>query len=200
MDFGDLIIILLFLLPVLQRIFGKKKPAQTPKRQPAPTGETGEAGNWPPPEMDDPLGEALRQIREALGETEPEPEPVAPAPATRPSEFHATPWQTERTGEFHEVGAFEHEEHGFGRSNPLSEELFERQPAFQEQAATDRIKQKPLGSVDLTTPIEVKKVATSTKTSAAEYLRSRARAREALIMKEVLDPPRSRRPRRPGRH
>jgi hypothetical protein len=102
-----------------------------------------------------------------------------------------------REPEFHGLGAFEHEEHGFGRSNPLSEEVFERQPAFQKRGATDRIEQKPLKQVDLTTPIEVKKVASaSTSRSPADVLRDPARAREAFIMKEVLDPPRSLRRRR----
>lgn len=195
MDFGDLLILLLFLLPVLQRIFGKKQPAQKGKRpRPAPA----DVEEWQGAEMDDPLGEALRQIREALGEAEPEPEPVVTAP--RREGLRAPERPVNRPSEFHEIGAFEHEEHGFGLSNPISEELFEQRAAFDEQAATDRIKQKPLESVDLSTPIEVKKVATSSKTSAAEYLRSRKRAREAFILKEVLDPPRSRRPRRPGRH
>jgi hypothetical protein len=196
MDLGDLLILLLFLLPVLQRIFGKKQPAPPRKRRPVPTDE---AGDWPPQDMDDPLGEALRQIREALGETEPEPVASSPPPRPRPDEFRSTPRQPTRTPEFREIGAFEHEDHGFGLSNPISEELFEQRAPFQEQAATDRIKQKPLANVDLSTPLEVKKVAASSKTSAANYLRSRARAREALIMKEVLDPPRSRRPRHSGR-
>lgn len=190
MDFGDLIILLLFLFPIFSRLFGKKKPQQKRKR-PVPASERPTRPQ--PTEMDDPLAEALRQIREALGETEPEPK--------RPQ------WQTverplEAPSEFHEVGEFEHDEHGFGRSNPISEEVFEERPAFREMRdtnrltqGTDRIKQKPLKSVDLTTPIEVNRsLGTESTETTANALRDPKRAREAFIMKEVLGPPRSKRP------
>lgn len=192
MDLGDLLILLLFLFPVLSRLFGKKKPEPQRKRPlPSPDG----ADDWQSPTMEDPLGEALRQIREALGETEPEPEPLpqSPPPVSPPREFAPPVRGTKRPTEFREIGVYEHEEHGFGRSNPISEEMFERRPAFKGSGTTDRIKQKPLESVDLSTPIEVKKVAgPGAQKSRADVLRDPARAREAFIMKEVLGPPRSR--------
>ena len=192
MDIGDLLILLLFLLPVLSRLFGKKEPpAPQRKRRPAPRPDA--SGRSQPANLEDPLGEALRQIREALGETEPEREV---ATAERP---------LEAPSEFHEVGEFEHDEHGFGRSNPISEEVFENRPAFREMrdtnrlsdanriSVTDRIKQKPLKSVDLTTPIEVNRtLGTESTETTADVLRDPKRAREAFIMKEVLGPPRSR--------
>jgi hypothetical protein len=189
MDLGDLLILLLFLLPFLSRLFGKQdKP--TPQRQrPLPTPDGRERA--PRPDLEDPLGEALRQIREALGETETEPERPQRQTVERPLEAPA---------EFREVGEFEHDEHGFGRSNPLSEEVFENRPAYREmrgtdrldQMATDRIKQKPLKSVDLTTPLEVDRtVGTEATETTADALRDPKRAREAFIMKEVLGPPRS---------
>lgn len=186
MDIGDLIILLLFLFPVLSRLFGKKQPQQKRKR-PVPVSERPDRPQRT--EMEDPLAEALRQIREALGETEPEPEPEV-STVERPLE--APP-------EFREVGEFEHDEHGFGRSNPLSEEVFEDRPAYREmqdtsrlRASTDRIKQNALKSVDLTTPIEVNRsLGTEFTESTADALRDPKRAREAFIMKEVLGPPRS---------
>ena len=57
MDFGDIVILLLFLVPVLRRIFGKKQP--TPRPVPPPDGTTSRR-------IEDPLAEALRQIREAM--------------------------------------------------------------------------------------------------------------------------------------
>jgi hypothetical protein len=195
MDLGDLLILLLFLFPVLSRLFGGKKKPTPQRTRPLPRPDDAARR----PEAEDPLADALRQIREALGEVEPEPAPE-PAPPTpeppkplpeRPRPVLPKPV---REPEFRGLGAFEHEEHGFGRSNPLSEEVFERQPAFQNRGATDRIEQKPLKQVDLTTPIEVKKVAGPTlRRTTADVLRDPARAREAFIMKEVLDPPRSRR-------
>ena len=200
MDIGDLLILLLFLLPVLSRLFGKKEePAPQRKRRPAPRPDT--SGHSQPATLEDPLSEALRQIREALGETEPEPEvSTVERPRVQTIERPLEP-----PSEFHEIGEFEHEEHGFGLSNPISEEVFENRPAYQEMrrtdrigdagriSVTDRIKQKPLESVDLTTPIEVDRAlgAESTETT-ADVLRDPKRAREAFIMKEVLGPPRSR--------
>lgn len=188
MDLGDLLILLLFLFPVLSRLFGKKRPPQH-----TPSADSPSAA---PP--DDPLADALRQIREALGETTPEPPP--PKPPAEPERTvlppkPAAPAQA-RVPEFHGLGAYEHDEHGFGRSNPLSEETFERMPQPQRHDGTDRIDQRPLKNVDLTTPIEVKKVVPTTRSSLAEALQDPARAREAFVMYEVLGPPRSLRPRR----
>lgn len=195
MDLGDLLILLLFLFPVISRLFGGNKKPTPQRTRPLPRPDDAARR----PEVEDPLADALRQIREALGEVEPEPEPAPPPPSPpkplpeRPRPVLPAPV---REPEFRGLGAFEHEEHGFGRSNPLSEEVFERQPAFQKRGATDRIEQKPLKQVDLTTPIEVKKVTQATRETAADVLRDPARAREAFIMKEVLGPPRSlRRPR-----
>lgn len=194
MDLGDFLILLLFLFPVLSRLFGGKKKPTPQRTRPVrrPDGPSQQR-----PDAGDPLADALRQIREALGETEPEPASPTPEPP-RPLPERPRPVLPEpvREPEFHELGAYEHEEHGFGRSNPLSEEVFERKPAFQKRGATDRIEQKPLKQVDLTTPIEVKKVAGTSSQTAADVLRDPARAREAFIMKEVLGPPRSRSRRR----
>jgi len=201
MDIGDLLILLLFLLPVLSRLFGKKEePVPQRKRRPTPRPNDGERLSQPAT-LEDPLSEALRQIREALGETESEPE----VSTVERSRVQTIERPLETPPEFREIGEFEHEEHGFGLSNPISEEVFENRPAFQEMrganrigdadriSGTDRIKQKPLKSVDLTTPIEVNRSlgAEFTETT-ADVLRDPKRAREAFIMKEVLGPPRSR--------
>ena len=192
MDLGDLLILLLFLLPVLSRLFGKQEKPTPQRQRPLPTPDGRERVRRP--ETEDPLSEALRQIRDALGETEPEREV-----STLERPLEAPP-------EFREIGAYEHEEHGFGLSNPLSEEVFESRPPHRElrgttrfQQDTDRIEQKPLQqkplkSVDLTTPLEVdRKVGAEITETTAEALRDPKRAREAFIMKEVLGPPRSRR-------
>ena len=187
MDFGDLIILLLFLAPFLGRIFGKKPQPGVPGE--SPTGR----------EIEDPLADALRQIREALGEDvpsrglDPDPEPVVDRRATpnQRSAFEAA------DTEFRPVGEFEHDAHGFGRQNPLSEEVFEQRPAFVTTGGTDPIGTHTPPPVDLTTPIEVEKPTSSAGPSLASILRDPQRAREAFILHEVFDGPRSRRgPRR----
>lgn len=185
MDFGDLIILLLFLAPVLRRIFGGK---QQPKPKPIPPSE-GTTSR----EIEDPLAEALRQIREALGEDEetsgnPDEEPYAPQfePEPRPaSKFKP---------EFRPLGEFEHEAHGFGRENPISEEVFEQRPAFVTAPATKPIRVKPQEAVDLTTPLEVTKAATpAASTGIAQMLRDPKQARDAFVLYEVFGPPKSKR-------
>ncbi len=82
------------------------------------------------------LGQLEEAMQEASGAGPPEPEPV-PAPvvelpeeptgrplATATPEFRAT------SGSFDSARPVDHEAHGFGRENPLSEERFEQAPAF----------------------------------------------------------------------
>ncbi len=180
MDFDLIVFLLIFLFPLFQRLFGKKQP------QPSKSKRTPrEVESTPSEQIEDPLGEALRQIREALGEpTEPTPEPTKPVVAKRDDEFR-------------EIGDFEHEAHGFGRENPISEEVFEQRPAFQTHRSTKRIPQKTLRQVNLSTPLEVKKAddtATSSRTDLTRRLRRASSARNAFVLKEILDAPRSQRP------
>lgn len=186
MDFGDIVLLLILLAPLLKRLFGKEqKPAPRPKNG-APEGQPARLSS---PEQD-PLAEALRQIRVALAEPEPEPvaersAPPKPLPA-RPKPLPAKP---KRVPEFHALGAFEHDEHGFGTSNPLSEEVFERRTA--RPATKEQIKQKALDKIDLKTPIEVTQAGAASKVGHARMLTDATRLREAFVMKEILDPPRS---------
>ncbi len=186
MEFGDIIILLILLVPVLRRLFGKKQP----KRGPAPQGV-----DLPSAAGEDPLAEALRQIRKALGEPEPTPVPSVsskPLPA-QPRPLFPRPV---REPEFHSLGAFEHDEHGFGKSNPLSEETFERgAPSAKTGRAAKRIKPKPLEEIDLTAPIKVKEDGESSRSHLTRMLKDPARARDAFVLQEVFGPPRSRRPR-----
>ncbi|MEM1042576.1 MAG: hypothetical protein AAGI91_08105 [Bacteroidota bacterium] len=198
MDFDLIIFLLIFLFPLFQRLFGKKRqqPAKQPQpakraRRARPELEATSAEQPEPQPARDPLSEALRQIREALAE-QAEPERQQPEPQPRAL--------AERPDEFREVGEFEHEAHGFGRENPLSEEVFERRPAFQtrtqarpERVAPKRIPQKPLGDVDLSTPLEVKTEGDASRRDLARRLRQPGSARDAFVLKEILDAPRSRR-------
>ncbi len=183
MDFNLLVFLLIFLAPLLKRLFEKRQPKPTPKRVPP------ESRPAPSERPDDPLGEALRQIREALSEPAPPPRPLP----KDPEPVVAKPVAAKPDGEFRSLGEFKHEAHGFGPENPLSEEVFEQRPRFAARAATERIKQKPLGDVDLTTPLEVATAAGSSSSDLSRLLRDPERAREAFVLKEILDAPRSRR-------
>ena len=188
MDFGDLIILLLFLAPVLRRIFGGKQRTK-PKPVPPSEGTTSR-------QIEDPLAEALRQIREALedgAETKEQVETPSYDSPLKP-EPRAIPKSVRRESEFHALGEFEHEAHGFGRENPLSEEVFEQRPAFVKAPATEPIRVAPPKRVDLTTPLEVKKTpSSSTSTALAQALRDPQKARDAFVLYEVFGPPKSKR-------
>lgn len=185
MDFGDLIILLILLAPLLKRLFGKE---QKPPARPQGTLLDEHPAFVSRPEQD-PLAEALRQIREAMAEPEPKSSTASAPSKPLPARPKPLPQKPKREPEFKALGAFDHDEHGFGKSNPISEELFERgrTPA----PATKRIKQKALGKVDLSTPIEVTKGGSASGQSFARMLTDDARLREAFVMKEILDPPRS---------
>lgn len=186
MDFGDLIILLILLAPLLRRMFGKK---QAPAPRPQNGATEGQPARLSAPEHD-PLAEALRQIRVALAE--PEPEPVAEwsaPPKPLPARLKPLPTKPKRVPEFHALGAFEHDEHGFGTSNPISEEVFERRTA--RPATKEQIKQKALDKIDLKTPIEVTQAGAARGTDYTRMLTDATRLREAFVMKEILDPPRS---------
>ena len=176
MDFGDIVILLILFAPLLRRLFGKK---QNPAQRPA-SGDVEVMPIGPAP-GDDPLAEALRQIRAALAE--PEPTPHA-APKTVAASAPAR-------SEFHALGAFEHDEHGFGRSNPISEEIFEQREPASSFARAQRIKEQALNKVDLKKPIEVTRDVSATTADMARMLTDHTRLREAFVMKEILDPPRS---------
>lgn len=187
MDLGDLLILLIFLAPLLRRIFGGK-PQQKPRPLPPPEQRTRRQAEAEP--VDDPLAEALRQIRAALGE-EPKHSEAEPKIETAPSWTRLQ--SAEPDSEFHEVGEFEHDAHGFGRENPLSEEVFERRPAFVTTGGTDPIGTHAPDTVDLSTPLEVEKRTLKRGPSLASILRDPQRAREAFILHEVFDRPGGRR-------
>jgi hypothetical protein len=187
MDFGDLIILLILLAPLLKRLFGKE---QKPPARPQGTLLDDHPALVSRPEQD-PLAEALRQIREAMAESEPAASATSAPPKPLPARPKPLPPKPKREPEFRALGAFEHDEHGFGLSNPISEELFERGRKPTPAPATKRITQKALGKVDLTTPIEVTKGGAASGQSFARMLTDDARLREAFVMKEILDPPRS---------
>lgn len=180
MDLFELVILLIFFLaPAIGRLFGKKEsPPPAPGPQETARREEG-----------DPLSEALRQIREALGE--PEPERTAEPDSARRDQ----PGREPEPG-FYEVSQVEPTAPPPVVSAPPARV---RKPSTK-PSRSQPIRTKPPKSVeprpvDLTTPLAVQKPRSSSPSPAAltRLLRDPQRAREALILHEVLGPPRSRR-------
>ena len=150
-----------------------------------------------------PFEELMLQLERALEEPQekeqtPEPEldaparPVKrhaerpPAPRAAPRPPRAVPIGFDAPGGDDAIGdyeGFEHERHGFGRENPLSEEVFESRPRFAP---------RPAGPTPRYDPHELRRAAPAPRRSAvswADRLRDPAAAREALVLKTIFEGP-----------
>jgi hypothetical protein len=217
-----IILLLFFLLPAISRLFEKKRPEQAPPpeshypepiegRDPRVRDRAGAAE----PES---LEEALRQIREALGqpspqaERRPEPpprarpsEPVRPGPQSmrRPDAEHVRPGpdamrpgpEPMRRSEPEHVqprGAEHLQHHGPERARPVPEPMRARtQPVL--PAREQRVRGKTRFEKDpvLSKPLEVEVLTTVPSQHAwlLEALRTPQDAAKAMKLHEVLDPP-----------
>ena len=182
----SLLPILIFIVYFLSQ-FRKRRPKTPP---PAPNGEFAPA---PAAQKPTPFQELLRQIQEAAEASQresPQPEPV-PSPA--PSAIPSPSAPSEPTPDFHPVGGFEHDAHGFGPANPFSEEAFERQPPGAPPPA------HAPGHLDYSphTPLrQPTRRAPASTSSIVERLRRPGGLRDALILQAILDRPQPR-PSRP---
>lgn len=174
MDLETLLILLLILFPLLSRLFGRR-PQPEPPPPPPPYESEPSLGDSAPPsrrraEEEDPLAEALRQIREALGEPatapppprrEPAPPPVRrPPPPPRPAT--STP---PRRGSIQEPTFLQQ-----ARRAPLSATA--SSSALDEPLRVERRTKETFKAQDL-----------------VARLRQPEKAREAMILKEILDRP-----------
>lgn len=195
-----LLLLLIYLLAqVRKRGAARKAAAETPTVE-TPTSETPgvQASRKPTP-----FQEIIRQIQEAAEQAQAEQQ--APTPATantvaEPPEVVRPPQPSalslERS-DFHEQGGFKHDEHGFGQANPFSEENFENQPASPPPPA------HAPGHLDYDpheSPwgISAPSITGRKPNPVIKRLQSSSGLKKALILKEILDPPVSRR-HAPGR-
>lgn len=101
-------------------------------RAPEPEARRAPAGPTPFQSFLEQLEEAMA---EASGEPRAEPAPVRPAVPPAPTLPPARDFRAPE-GSFDGPEAVDHDAHGFGDDNPLSEEAFEQAPAFQAPVRT----------------------------------------------------------------
>lgn len=187
MGIEELIILLILLFPLVSRLFGGKKPPpqrRPPPQQRRPPDERREPGRRGPvtdesAEADEAMEEALREIREALGfpspEPEPEPEPVFEAPPLSEPRASYTPPPTPAYDRL-DV-----------EQNPL--------PPIGERAGSSLGRTEQVPHFD--EPLQVQRHTRSKYSNwISRELHGAEGARRALLIREVLDKPISKRRRR----
>lgn len=166
--------LLLILYAVLRALRGRNRP-----QQPAPQPDTEGS-----PQRQTDLDELARHL-EALMTGVPVDEKLTPPPPPEPRyepEFHNAEVAVD------ESASFQHQRHGFGPENPLSEETFERQPAF---VRVPRPRDTPAFD-----PHQLKRRAPQPPAPASRWrtrLADPQRAREAFVLKTILERPSKRR-------
>lgn len=194
-----LLLLIYFLAQVRKRGAARKAAAKTPTVE-TPTSET--PGVQASRKLT-PFQEIIRQIQEAAEQAQAEQQAPTPATANTVAETpevvlppQPSALSLERS-DFHEQGGFEHDEHGFGQANPFSEENFENQPASPPPPAhaPGHLDYDPHESLWGRSAPSI----TGRKPNPViKRLQSSSGLKEALILKEILDPPVSRR-HAPGR-
>ena len=106
--------------------------------------------------------------------------PPAPRAAPRPPRAVPTHFDDAGIGDYH---GFDHDRHGFGQDNPLSEEAFERRPRFAPRPKTPPRRYDPHGLAPTPKPPPRRAVSWATR------LRDPAAAREALVLKTIFEGP-----------
>jgi len=170
--------LLLFILYALLRgLRGRKKAPQ--QATPAPGVEPGQTPQSAQPQTD--FDELARHLESLISGSPVEAKPPPPPPEPRyEPEFHSS------EVEIDEAASFQHQQHGFGAENPLSEESFERQPAF---APTRRSAKTSFDPHALKRQPEVPKApASNWRTRLADP----KRAREAVVLQTILERPQER--------
>jgi len=203
----ELILLLLFIFwPLISRLLEKNKPRpegpvemppeldesarQRPhmqrRQQQRPQQGQPSRPHWEPDEPEvveaeaDSLAEALRQIREALGQPEARPEPAAPPPPPPPAPPRPRAQPQSRA---------QPQPRPQPQSRPGPKPVTQTPPATETIYAGAIQKQHPQGR------LEVSKLGPTRRATSplARMLATKGAAQQAVIMKEILDAPPSRR-------
>ena len=201
-----LLLLLIYFLAQLRKRSAKRQAAavETPVAETqAAEIQAAETPDVQQPKRLTPFQEIIRQIQEAAEQAQAEkvlagqqtPGPAAADTVAEIQEVVLPPQPSalslERS-DFHEQGGFEHDEHGFGAANPFSEERFEKQPASPPPPAhaPGHLDYDPHESQGGTSAPSI----TGRKPNPViKRLQRSSGLKEALILKEILDPPVSRR-------
>ena len=135
--------------------------------------------------LDTPRDEAPADAAAAPERSGEPPRPVerqaARPPAPRPPRAVPTSFDDAGIGDYE---GFDHDRHGFGQENPLSEEAFERRPRFAPRPTTPPRRYDPHGLAPAPKPPPRRRAV-----SWATRLRDPAAAREALVLKTIFEGP-----------
>lgn len=167
-----------FLIMLIYFLASARKRAAKKGQQEA----TGETGAKKPSAFE----ELLRQIQEAAEQAQnPQPETVS---VTEEDDVY------ELEQNFHDQSGFDHDEHGFGKSNPFSEEVFEQAPRDPAPPAhaDGHLDYNPHGTPG--SVIDSKPVRSRRRMHpAAASLLGASGLKEAFVLKQILDEPLSKR-------
>ncbi len=215
MDLFEIIVFLLFLLfPLLQRSSQKKKQQQRQQQQqslpqppastlPEPHYEVDTYDGTPQPATahreNDELDEALREIRTLLGMPEPEPAPAPPKPNPAPVTLIRRPEPPTREPEFRPPPRTFHEEQFEAQKTEAFESHDDhdlREDAFEALAPYEEPKFEPKVVDKKQTVAAYEAPKTSRRRQSHQRLLKRLReaegAREAILLSEILGPPKGR--------
>ena len=202
--FPLLLLLIYFLVQVRKRSAKRRAAAaETPAAEiQAPETQTAETPGVQQPKRLTPFQEIIRQIQEAAEQAQTEKvlagqQTPGPAIADTVAEIEEVvlpppPAPSLEKPDFHDQGRFEHDEHGFGAANPFSEERFEIQPASPPPPAhapghLDYDPHEALGG------ISAPSIPGRKPHPLVKRLQSSSGLKEAVILKEILDRPVSRR-------
>ena len=166
--------ILLFVLYAVLRAISARSKGANPNAAPE--------GRADAPERPQPTGlDELTRHLELLVGGDLQSEPQRPKP--KPEPRYEPEFQSSEAA-IDESASFRHEEHGFGRENPLSEQVFESMPALSGSVA----RRDTPGVFD---PHALKKTAEPSRTRSRwrERLASSSGAREAFVFKTIFERP-----------
>ena len=167
-EFFPLLIFVVY--AILRALSARKRPQQTGPE--SPNGELATQPGRPETSLED-----LTRHLESLMGMEPERTPSPPPEPRYEPEFHSSEAPVD------ESAGFQHDAHGFGYQNPLSEQSFESLPAFAGAPRRDRSKKHD--------PHRLKKSAAPPKPTSkwTKRLASPSRAREAFVLKTIFERP-----------
>ena len=169
----------LLVYAVLRALGARNKAARTSASAPGDAAPDENPNARPQTDFD----ELARHLESLISGVPVEATPPPPPEPRYKPEFHSSEVNVD------ESASFQHQAHGFGPANPLSEEMFERQPAFRRTPS-------PRASLEAFDPHGLKRPIEPPAPSGSRWKKRLAdpkRAREAFVLQTILERPQERR-------